>query len=129
MYFFNIGSNITALREFTALCKVDGIPLKKFLLGNPLKSTKDGSVSQQKDVRDNLVEEMGGVSALGKVSDCTIPTPKKPLTYDTHMLRTLGFYGVRAAKIQSISAKGNICCKQWLWRRRYNAHQRPARHW
>ncbi|KAL3927299.1 MAG: hypothetical protein SGBAC_013141, partial [Bacillariaceae sp.] len=66
MYFFNIGSNITALREFTALCKVDGIPLKKFLLGNPAKSTKEGSVLQQKRVRDNLVEEMGGASALGK---------------------------------------------------------------
>ena len=65
-----IGSNITALREFTALCKVDSIPLKKYLLGNHLK--KDGSRSpDQKKPRkhENLVDEMGGVDALGKVSE------------------------------------------------------------
>ena len=82
MYFFRIGSNITALREFTALCKVDSIPLKKFLLGNHLKSAKgSGSLeSKKKFVRDSLVEEMGGVSALGKVSDFMIPALQTILT-------------------------------------------------
>lgn len=77
MYFFNIGSNITALREFTALCKVDLIPLKKYLLGTHLKSSKEGSRPQKvkkSGVHEELVEEMGGVSALGKVSGSIVPS-------------------------------------------------------
>lgn len=72
MYFFRIGSNITALREFTALCKVDSIPLKKYLLGNHLESLQEphwsAATKRQRSGQNDLVEVMGGVSGLGKVS-------------------------------------------------------------
>ena len=70
MFFFNIGSNITALREFTALCKVDSIPLKKYLLGSSKKNEGSRSPDRKKPRKqENLVEEMGGVNALGKVCE------------------------------------------------------------
>jgi hypothetical protein len=40
MYLYRIGSNITALREFTALCGVDTLPMKSFLLGRQFDSKK-----------------------------------------------------------------------------------------
>eukprot|EP00536_Pseudo-nitzschia_multiseries_P000276 jgi/Psemu1/178458/e_gw1.4.295.1 len=62
MYFFKIGCNITALREFTALSSVDTIPLKNNLLGTKLKPKEKNKT----DDDDSLIKMMGGVEALGK---------------------------------------------------------------
>lgn len=43
MYLLRIGSNVTALREYTALCQVDLNPLSKFLLGQHLDREKHDS--------------------------------------------------------------------------------------
>jgi hypothetical protein len=76
MYLLKIGANITALREFTALCTVEAIPLKRYLLGHHLtgKSKQDApslaSVAPPSDPshirKDLLLKQMGGVQALGK---------------------------------------------------------------
>ena len=70
MYLLRIGGNITALREFTALCGVETIPLKRYLLGQHLESkaknerAKEASTASVK--KDTLLKKMGGVQALGK---------------------------------------------------------------
>lgn len=62
-----IGCNITALREFTALCRMETIPLKRSLLGQDLE---EGSAklenSQRSSTKAELLNKMGGVSKLGK---------------------------------------------------------------
>jgi hypothetical protein len=70
MFLLKVGSNITSLREFTALCKLETIPLKKYLLGNHLGKDEGPRLSKQarRHGRETMVEEMGGVQALGKVS-------------------------------------------------------------
>mmetsp|Transcript_15732 Transcript_15732/g.23157 ORF Transcript_15732/g.23157 Transcript_15732/m.23157 type:complete len:1124 (-) Transcript_15732:204-3575(-) len=64
-----IGSNITSLREFTALCRIDMIPLKRYLLGQHLEDSAANS-SFGKPVasktKAQLLNKMGGVVALGK---------------------------------------------------------------
>ncbi|VEU37291.1 unnamed protein product [Pseudo-nitzschia multistriata] len=85
MYFFKIGCNITALREFTALSSVDTIPLKSYLFGTDLRAAgkqngDEAKPSERKKARtggngrpdprrsnkDSLLRRMGGVEALGK---------------------------------------------------------------
>ena len=80
MFVLKIGSNITALREFTALASVDSIPLKHYLLGthindrkrtqssNTKASLKDGDNNPdlQHSNKKALIKSMGGVDALGK---------------------------------------------------------------
>lgn len=77
MYLLRIGGNVTALREFTALCRVDSIPLKKYLLGHHLQGKQkangsgggkmSGAVVDSSHVQaETLLEKMGGVQALGK---------------------------------------------------------------
>ena len=72
MFFLRIGGNITALREFTALCRVDNIPLKRYLLGSHLENSKNKSFDTHKngiissDQKEALLKKMGGVQALGK---------------------------------------------------------------
>ena len=80
MCLVNIGSNITALREFNALCCVPSIPLLKYVLGKDLvvngddKMESDGSEERTKQPRQpkttkskaNMMQRMGGSSALGK---------------------------------------------------------------
>jgi hypothetical protein len=70
MFMLKVGSNITSLREFTALCKLETIPLKKYLLGNHLGKDEGprSSKKARKHGQETMVEEMGGVQALGKVS-------------------------------------------------------------
>jgi hypothetical protein len=60
--------NITSLREFQALCRVKDIPLLPILLaGNPeVASSTSGDNSNKKKTKTELLEEMGGVNALGK---------------------------------------------------------------
>lgn len=78
MYLLRVGGNITALREFTALCGVETIPLRKYLLGHhlegqskkdvlttmPIAATSAEPVTQQQ--KEDLLKKMGGVQALGK---------------------------------------------------------------
>jgi len=70
MYLLRIGGNITALREFTALCSVETLPLKRYLLGHHLTgSGKSDMSSSSKDgviQKEALLEKMGGVQALGR---------------------------------------------------------------
>ncbi len=82
---FNLGCNITSLREFTALCRIDSIPLLNNILAGSMTPKKEsiqtkrgasGSRSEEFDVIDYSAEEkrakskiissMGGASALGK---------------------------------------------------------------
>jgi senataxin len=79
MYLLRVGGNITALREFTALCNVDMIPLKTYLLGQHIDEVKqnaynkDPRTSSMNSIdlsdphhKDALLKKMGGVEALGK---------------------------------------------------------------
>jgi senataxin len=71
MFLLKVGCNITALREFTALCKTETIPLKKYLLCCHLEKTNNRpssdharGLSNQKE-KSALLRAMGGVQALG----------------------------------------------------------------
>jgi senataxin len=71
MFLLRIGGNITALREFTALCRVEAIPLKRYLLGSHLEKTEKTTSDFQKTAhlsnqKEALLKKMGGVQALGK---------------------------------------------------------------
>ena len=93
MTLLKIGSNVTALREFTALCRMDSIPLLDYILGSkmshysPVKVKKkphihmnanhvDGNVGDNSmDAASNeseqlakkkILSQMGGSAALGK---------------------------------------------------------------
>lgn len=63
-----VGCNITALREFTALCRMDLIPVKKYLLGQHLAD--DASTINKKQAgsitKAQLLNKMGGNDKLGK---------------------------------------------------------------
>jgi senataxin len=71
MYLLKIGGNITSLREFTALCAVETIPLKRYLLGQHLEE-KDIRLANARRAprpesqKQELLKKMGGVEALGK---------------------------------------------------------------
>ena len=92
MTLVKLGSNITALREFTALCRMDSIPLLDYILGSkmshysPVRMKKkrklnadvnddggDGgnddvmdATSREKLAKKEILSKMGGSSALGK---------------------------------------------------------------
>ena len=84
MWMWKVGANITALREFTALCRMDQLPMKRFLLGQHLdphdnnshNHAKDNNKNSSKQLEKNkptlnrnksdLLEQMGGSQALGK---------------------------------------------------------------
>lgn len=60
MYFVKIGSNVTALREFTALCSVDTLPMKRFLLGQHLEKAENRRKLSRNQPIDQLLHQMGG---------------------------------------------------------------------
>lgn len=91
MVILKLGSNVTALREFTALTKIESLPLQRFLLGRDLMDGPHGlkgndgvnddlddaeAVEQHERQRPTkkklratvsvLLDKMGGVQALGK---------------------------------------------------------------
>jgi hypothetical protein len=91
MTLLKIGSNVTALREFTALCRMDSIPLLDYILGSkmshysPVKVKKkpymdandvDGGVGynnmdaasseSEQLAKKKILSQMGGSAALGK---------------------------------------------------------------
>lgn len=65
MYLVKLGSNVTALREFTALCRIDMLPLQKFLLGQHLEKGKPRKLSRNQST-EQLLNQMGGKAALGE---------------------------------------------------------------
>ena len=65
MYLVKLGCNITALREFTALCHIDMLPLQKFLLGQHLERDKPRKLSRNQSTQQ-LLDQMGGKAALGE---------------------------------------------------------------
>jgi hypothetical protein len=64
MSILKIGSNITAWREFTALCRVESIPLTRHLLGEHLSGLPKLPLAPI--TKAQLLDKMGGTSALGK---------------------------------------------------------------
>ena len=72
MLLWKLGSNMTALREYTALCRVESIPLRRFLLGQHLVDDdddahkKDSAAASHDNDTHAMLDKMGGVNALGK---------------------------------------------------------------
>jgi len=89
MVLLNLGCNITSLREFTALCRMDSIPLLDYILGGKMSSSSSstsaalvaGKKTAQKSIPESddedpslkekrakkvILSSMGGSSALGK---------------------------------------------------------------
>lgn len=85
MALFNLGCNITSLREFTALCRMDSIPLLNYILADNMTPKKEtipskgeassshsddfdmiDSAAGEKRAKMNIISSMGGASALGK---------------------------------------------------------------
>lgn len=66
MYLFRLGGNVTALREFTALCNVETLPLKRYLLGHHLQGQAKMVKQSRKISNEELLRKMGGADALGK---------------------------------------------------------------
>lgn len=92
MFLLRLGGTITSLREFTALCGVDNIPLKKYLLGNHLmkegkrRSRANENISQPAE-KHVLLKKMGGAEALGR--GFTDYCGKK---FNPSQVRTQGYY-------------------------------------
>lgn len=64
MVLLKIGSNITSLREFTALCHMDSIPLSDYILGAKMNSKKNSnpsmpSVSKKKEYSNAVHSDYG----------------------------------------------------------------------
>uniref|UniRef100_A0A7S2A4T2 WW domain-containing protein n=1 Tax=Ditylum brightwellii TaxID=49249 RepID=A0A7S2A4T2_9STRA len=62
MYMVRVGGSVTAVREFTALCRVDKIPLMKYLLGG---NTSQHSEAIFRNSSDELLSTMSGQNSLG----------------------------------------------------------------
>lgn len=60
MYLVKIGSNVTALREYTALCSVDTLPMKQFLLGQHLEQAEHRRKLSRNQPIEQLLKQMGG---------------------------------------------------------------------
>jgi hypothetical protein len=65
MYLVKIGNNVTALREFTALCRVDNLPTRRFILGQHLEDEVHRRKLSRNQSTQQLLEQMGGTQALG----------------------------------------------------------------
>ena len=82
MVLLKLGCNITSLREFTALCRMDSIPLLQYIMGSKMSSRKpapllkeSAAAKDDEDIDQSLKENrakkeilsnMGGPTALGK---------------------------------------------------------------
>jgi senataxin len=66
MFLVKIGSNVTALREFTALCQVDTLPVQRYLLAEHLANAQNRRKLSRNQTTEQLLERMGGANALGK---------------------------------------------------------------
>ena len=65
MYFIKVGSNVTALREFTALCSMTTLPMSTFLLGLHLEKAEHRRKLSRNQPMEQLISQMGGVEKLG----------------------------------------------------------------
>jgi hypothetical protein len=65
MYFMRVGSNVTALREFTALCSMMTLPMSSFLLGQHLQKEEHRRKLSRNQPMEQLISQMGGVEKLG----------------------------------------------------------------
>jgi len=65
MYLVKIGSTVTALREFTALCRMELLPMKRYLLAQHLEYAENRRKLSQHQSTQNLLDQMGGSQALG----------------------------------------------------------------
>ncbi|GAX14013.1 senataxin [Fistulifera solaris] len=65
MYLVPLGNNITALREFTALCRVDQLPLKQYLFGLHLEKVENRRKLSSRQSTEQLLQIMGGKQSLG----------------------------------------------------------------
>jgi senataxin len=66
MWLLKLGTNVMAVRGFTALCRVEQLPLKRFILGQHLVDethSKHHSLGQD---TEKMLVNMGGTNALGK---------------------------------------------------------------
>ena len=70
MMLLKLGSNITAVREFTALCRVEELALERFILGKHLVDEAHEHKTKRRHSLGNDTEKMlanmGGTNALGK---------------------------------------------------------------
>lgn len=76
MTLLKIGCNITSLREFTALCRMDRLPLADYILCNKMNVEEDNEGScvvnghldpeKEKQAKKEVLQKMGGPIALGK---------------------------------------------------------------
>ena len=66
MYLVKLGSNVTALREFTALCRVDTLPLQRYLFGRHLEREENRRKLSSRQSTEQLLKVLGGSEALGK---------------------------------------------------------------
>lgn len=79
MTFLKVGCNITSLREFTALCRMDRLPLAEYILCNRMNVEEDadkkpafvaaeGMIDPEKEKKAKtlILQKMGGPIALGK---------------------------------------------------------------
>jgi hypothetical protein len=81
MILLKVGCNITSLREFTALCRMDSIPLLEYILGTKMNyaanetaekgltiedNDVDSSPEKEKQAKKEILEDIGGAEALGK---------------------------------------------------------------
>ena len=65
MLLVKLGSNVTALREFTALCRVDTLPLKRYLLGLHLEKAENRRKLSSRQSTEQLLGVLGGTQQLG----------------------------------------------------------------
>ena len=86
MVLLKLGCNITALREFTALSRMDSIPLLEYILGSKMSSKKKAAIGSEdrkimsaddiiedvdvakegKRAKREILSKLGGSSALGR---------------------------------------------------------------
>jgi senataxin len=71
MTFLKVGCNITSLREFTALCGMDRLPLADYILCTKMnieenEGSEPASMDDEKMAKKEILEKMGGSIALGK---------------------------------------------------------------
>lgn len=68
----HLGNNVTALREFTALCRIDMLPVRAHLLGQTLQQQQEQenraikAAAAKSTTKAQMLMKMGGVNALGK---------------------------------------------------------------
>ena len=66
MFFLPLGQQITALREFTALCRTPVLPLSRYLLGHHLQNPDSRRKLSRNQSTQQILGQLGGAQALGE---------------------------------------------------------------